>query len=338
MGAPVIGVQNQGYARPKMWSFSFGWRNQYSDKHYVGSEYQEDRTTEGSEVINNMNLADISIGYQATKRVSFSLAIPYFMGTRSQNLRNTNTREFVERYQTQAHGIGDMIFGVRRWMFDPDTHIGGNILLGIGAKLPTGENNVTDTFRVFSATPAPQGTITNVIRTVDQSIQPGDGGYGLVTDIAAFYGFGEGKVVLYGSGAYLAQPKEVSGVQTYRGGSGEAIMSIADQYLVRGGAAFPIPGTKTMSATFGVRAEGVRVEDLFGGSHGFRRPGIAVSLEPTFTWFQGKNGVTFGVPFAVYRNRKQSVPDAEATPQRHGDAAFADYLIMFGYTRSFTRQ
>jgi hypothetical protein len=31
-------------------------------------------------------------------------------------------------------------------MFDPDTHIGGNILLGIGAKLPTGENNVTDTF------------------------------------------------------------------------------------------------------------------------------------------------------------------------------------------------
>jgi hypothetical protein len=52
----------------------------------------------------------------------------------------------------------------------------------------------------------------------------------------------------------------------------------------------------------------------------------------------GKNGVTFGVRLAVYRNRKQSVPDAEATPQRHGDAAFADYLSMFGYTRSFTRQ
>ena len=102
-------------------------------------------------------------------------------------------------------------------------------------------------------------------------------------------------------------------------------MSIGDQYLVRGGAAFPIPGTTTMFRG-GVRAEGVKVKDLFGGSDGFRRPGIAVSLEPTFNFGKGDNAFSFGVPFAIYRNRKVSVPD-EARGA-HGDAAFADYLIM----------
>ena len=333
MGAPVIGVQNQGYPPPKTLAVGFGWRNQYSDKHYVGSHYEEQRTTEGSEVINNMNLADISFGYQATKRVSLSLTIPYLMATRSQALRNSNTRELIERYQTRANGVGDIVFVARRWMLDPDTSIGGNIQLGLGFKLPTGEANVTDTFKVFSASPAPNGTVSTAVRTVDQSIQPGDGGFGIVGDVAAFKGFMEGKFVIYGSGAYLAQPQTVSGVQTYRGGSGEAIMSIGDQYLVRGGFAAPIPGTTTMSFSFGVRAEGVKVKDLFGGSEGFRRPGIAVSLEPIFNFGKGNNAFSFGVPWAVYRNRKVSVPDEAAG--RHGDAAFADYLIMAGYSRTF---
>ena len=97
MGAPVIGVQNQGYPPPGTFAVGFGWRNQYSDKHYVGTEYQEDRTTEGSEVINNLNLADLSMGYQANKRVSLSLTIPFVMATRSQALRNSNTGQLVER-------------------------------------------------------------------------------------------------------------------------------------------------------------------------------------------------------------------------------------------------
>ena len=333
MGAPVIGVQGQGYPQAKMWSVSFGWRHQTSDKHFVGSEYQEERDELGNQVINHISLADLTIGYQATKRVSLSLGIPYFMGTRSQTVRNSNTGDLVERYQTQAHGIGDIIFSARRWMWDPDTHVVGNVLLGAGIKLPTGQDNVADTFRVFSASPAPGGTISNSIRTVDQSIQPGDGGYGIVADIAAFRGFGEGKMVLYTSAAYLAQPQEMSGVQTYRGAPGESIMSIGDQYILRSGAAFPVPKTTSASFTIGVRAEGVRVTDLIGGSNGFRRPGIAVSLDPNLSIGKGRNSITIGIPVAIYRNRFISVPDAARGA--HGDAAFADYLVTVGYSRSF---
>jgi hypothetical protein len=327
MGAPVIGVQGGSYPEKGTWQMSFGWRHQYSDKHYVGDEYQENRTNEGSEVINDVDLADVVVRYQATKRIEVSLGVPYFMGTRSQALRNAQ-REIIERYQTQARDVGDLMFGARHWMLDPDKHPRSNIQLGLGVKIPIGANNVTDTFRVFQATPLP-GSITNDIRTVDQSIQPGDGGFGVLADLNAFKGFGD--FALYFSGSYLSNPGETSGVRTYRSAPGEEVMSIADQYLVRGGASAAVPGVRNLSFSAGVRWEGVPVRDLIGGSYGFRRPGYAVSIEPSLSYVMGKNVFSIGVPFAVYRNRLVSVAD-EANG-RHGDAAFADYLILAGFSR-----
>ena len=40
------------------------------------------------------------------------------------------------------------------------------------------------------------------------------------------------------------------------------------------------------------------------------------------------------VPVAVYRNRLRSVPD-RLEAGRHGDAAFADWLLLVGYSRRF---
>ena len=331
MSAPVVGAQGAGYPPAGTWSASLGWRYQKSDRHFVGSEYQAERDHESSQVINGMNLADLSIRYQATTRTELSLGVPYVMATRSQPLRNTQ-REIIERYQTQARGIGDAVFAARRWMFDPETHTTGNLQLGLGVKVPTGANNVTDTFRLFSATPAP-GTISSAVRTVDQSIQPGDGGFGILLDFSTFKGLAGGNMTAYASGAYLANPGGTSKVLTYRNAPGEQIMSIADQFLLRGGAVFPVPKTQTMSFGAGIRVEGVPVTDLFGRSDGFRRPGVAVSIEPALNYGKGKHGVAIGIPIAIYRNRFVSVPDKARGA--HGDAAFADYLVMFGYSRRF---
>jgi len=328
----VLGVQGGGYPAAGTWQVSFGWRNQTSDKHYVGSEYQENRTNEGSEVINHVNLADLTVRYQATTRIELSLGVPYFMGTRSQALRNAS-RAIIERYQTQARGVGDVFFTGRRWMLDPDKHGGGNVLLGLGVKIPSGENNVVDTFRVFSPTPPPNGTVSNAVRTVDQSIQPGDGGFGVLADMSAFKSLANGKASLYMNAAYLSNPGGTSGVQTYRTAKGEEVMSIADQYSVRGGISVAVPKVTNLSFSAGVRWEGVPVHDLIGPSEGFRRPGYAVGIEPALMYVRGKNAISLGVPFAVYRNRLVSVADeANGT---HGDAAFADYLILVGYSRRF---
>lgn len=327
MGTPGLGVQGTGYPAAGEWGFSLGWRYQESDRHFVGDEYQEERDELGNQVINHVNLADLTIRYQATKRVELSLGVPIFMATRSQSLRQQGVE--LERYQTAARGVGDVFFTTRRWMFDPDTHPGGNLQLGVGVKIPTGQNNATDTFRVLSG-----GVVTNQIRTVDQSIQPGDGGFGILVDVSTFKAVAGGKLSIYGGGAYLSTPGEKSNVQTYRTARGEEVMSIADQFLARGGVALPIPKVANLTFSGGLRVEGVPVRDIIGGDTGFRRPGVAVSIEPTINMIvKGKNAMTLSVPVAIYRNRFQSVPDKARGA--HGDAAFADYLILGGYSRRF---
>ena len=69
----------------------------------------------------------------------------------------------------------------------------------------------------------------------------------------------------------------------------------------------------------------VRVESNAGS--------YAVSFEPSITIAKGSNSFTFGVPVAIYRNRFISVPDAARGA--HGDAAFADWLLLTGFTRKF---
>jgi hypothetical protein len=251
MGTPGFGVQGTGYPAAGEWGVTFAWRYQKSDKHFVGSDYQEIRDELGNQVINHVNLADLTVRYQATKRIELSAGLPYFMGTRSQTTSVSGGP--LQRYQTAARGLGDIFLTTHRWMFDPDTHPGGNLQLGIGIKIPTGQNNYTDTFKV-----AQGNTLTNQIRTVDQSIQPGDGGFGILVDFNTFTAVAGGKLSLYAGGAYLSTPAETSGVQTYRTAPGEEVMSIADQYLARGGAAFGIPKLKNTTFSGGLRLEGVR--------------------------------------------------------------------------------
>ena len=108
-------------------------------------------------------------------------------------------------------------------------------------------------------------------------------------------------------------------------------MSIYDQFFLRGGAGFPIKGIVSGGAA--IRVEGVPAHDLVGGQFGFRRPGVAVSFEPSMTIGSGKNSFTLSVPIATYRNRFQSAAD-ELTGN-HGDAAFAKWLLMTGLTHKF---
>jgi hypothetical protein len=250
----------------------------------------------------------------------------------------------VARTETQARGIGDITVVPRWWAFDPPTHPNVNLALGFGVKLPTGENNVQDTRQVRVDTPlttAEPFEVENVVQTVDQSIQPGDGGFGIILDLQGFLRFGKNKGAAYLTGTYLINPSNTNGVATYRGSSSsllpgapgsEAIMSVPDQYLYRIGATwFP---TRKLGLTLGGRWEGVAVHDLIGDSNGFRRPGYAISVEPGVTYTTGPHTFSLLVPIAAYRNRQKSVPDLEVPP-RHGDAAFADYVVNFGYFRRF---
>jgi hypothetical protein len=210
------------------------------------------------------------------------------------------------------------------WLFKQPSESAHNISVGIGLKLPTGKSNV------MSTVIGPNGrTVTQV---VDQSIQLGDGGWGIPLDIQAYKRFGSTSV--YVSGSYLLNPRDTNGVPTGRGRLSEAIMSVADQYLVRVGIARPVPKTRQWAYTVGWRIEGVSVRDLIGKSNGFRRPGYGMAIEPGVQYFRFKETWSVTVPIAAGRNRKRSVSDI-LVGNRGGDAAFADYMILVGYTRRF---
>jgi hypothetical protein len=326
LDAPVLGAQDS-YTGPDRWEVATTWRYQRSDKHFVGSVHQINRDREESQVINTINQAEVGIRYNATPTWNVTVGIPYLMAERSTPIRDAN-RVVVDRFITATHGIGDITFTVRHLVWQPREHPDGNLSWGLGIKLPTGQDNAVDTFRngVNGQTVA--------IQTVDQSIQPGDGGFGLILDLQGFRRVARSGLTLYGSATYLVNPRNTNGVRTYRTALGEEVMSVADQYLGRLGGTYSAPGWKGFAVSLGGRVEGVPVEDLVGDSKGFRRPGYAVSVEPGVSWSRGPHTFSVAVPIAAYRNRQRSVPD-RLVPGRHGDAAFADWLLLLGYWRKF---
>lgn len=326
LNAPVFGAIARPFEKSERWQATFGWRYQRSDRHFRGSEEEANRQAEHSEVINTINLLDLSLSYRVSSRWTIGASFPFLLAERSSPIRDDNG-DTIGRSISQARGLADVIFGARRWIWDPAAHPGGNLMLGFGVKIPTGQSNVHDTRTRYS-----MGSYVRTVETVDQSIQPGDGGFGVLLQMQAFQGFAHDRCAFYFSGTYLFNPEEISGVYTYRSRPEEWYMSIADQYLARMGVSFALADTGS-SLSLGGRIEGVPAEDVFGGSDGFRRPGYAVSVEPGYTLVRGVHQFAVSLPIAVYRNRVQSVPDM--LTGRHGDAAFADWMLLMNYSIQF---
>jgi hypothetical protein len=314
-----------------------GYRWLHSDRHFVGDVEQVQRQEEGSQVINDSHFTDLSLTYAFTPRISATLTVPFVVNDRSQTLSFTNGAGQTiarQRFDTQASGIGDVRAVLEAWMLDPIKPTKGNLLFGLGFSAPTGEKDARDTFQVRGI----NNTVLAAERTVDQSIQPGSGGWGIILDL---YGYREiiPRLNGYVNGSYTITPEEKNGVPTFRSNPFEAEMSIGDSYMGRAGFEYLVWPKYGVTLSLGGRVEGVPVRDLVGGSEGFRRPGYAVSIEPGVSAMFGTWSLSLYTPVAVYRNRERSIPDLEqsvATGRfQHGDAAFADFLVMFNLTKRF---
>jgi hypothetical protein len=299
-----------------------------ASRHFIGTTEQTQRTTEGSEVTNTVGFLDDGLSVGVTPRLNLFFSVPLQAATRALPLRDAANNTLGEDVMG-AFGPGDLILGGRGWLWEPDGAQPFNVQLGLGLKLPTGNPAATAQRRVVDAETNQARTVT---QTVDQSIQPGDGGFGVVLGAHAFWqAWDEGAVYL--DGTYLANPMGVNGVQTFRSRPSEAIMAIADQFLLRTGLSLTIPHVEGLGASLGGRLDGVPVYDLLGPTEGFRRPGIAIALDPGLSYAWDVNSISINLPLTLYRNRLQSATDvADGT---WGDAAFADYQVALGFTRTF---
>jgi hypothetical protein len=171
------------------------------------------------------------------------------------------------------------------------------------------------------------------LRYVDQSVQPGDGGWGIMAEGQAFWRIK--RAFLFASGSYLANPKDrndtpsiiaILGLPTNTGQfAGLDTNSVADAYLTRIGGTVHV--WKGFSASVAWRAEGLKRYDLFGASHGWRRPGTEMFIEPGVSYSYGPHTVSFNVPFGYYYNRRANPYTGIA-----GDATFPRQIFLSSYS------
>lgn len=318
---------------------NFNTRYFKSYKHFVGTEEQHERVDGGTEVINHSLSWDFTLTKVVNKYWSFAVNLPLISNVRSsmyEHYGNSSTSPNA-RNSTRSFGIGDIRLAAYRWIFDPAKSHNGNLQVGLGVKLPTGDYQYQDYFHKRAA----NGGDSVVLGPVDQSIQLGDGGTGISLELNGYYNF-DARFGAYGNFYYLANPREQNGTSTSRGGNTSqtniqyftSTMSVPDQFMVRGGLAYT--AAKNLNFSGGIRIEAIPSSDLIGGDKGFRRPGYVISAEPTISYMTKKANFYLSVPFAIERNRTQSYSDklrSKASGNHvQGDAAFADYLINVGFS------
>ncbi len=326
---PGVGSPEHSLTSKGNLSISTNYRYFKSFRHFRGDVEEKHRVENNTEVINKSNFIDLGIGYGITNRLSVTVNIPFSFHDRSSlyehygNSLDANPDQ--KRFHTSSAGLGDIRITANYWfrdvMISPT-----NFALGLGVKMPTGNPHVTGEFHKLDE----EGNDYTITQPVDQSIQLGDGGWGIILEGQAYHSIFDGKAALYFSGQYLFNPKNHNDELRRLGGNPDnhwSYFSAPDQFGARMGVNYFLP--RGFSLGLGGLIEGVPAKDLIGKSEGYRRPGHAISVEPVIGYNSPRWNANLSVPVAVYRNRIKSVRDLETGG--HGDAAFADYLVNFSF-------
>lgn len=132
----------QSHANSESWIFSTNYRYFKSFRHFRENHEEKERVTNGSDVRNYTNFLDISLLRNINSRWSIGINLP-LSATRRSSLYEHDGKT---RHSTSSVGIGDIRLTAYRWMLDPAKMPKGNIQLGLGLKLPTGDYRYQDFF------------------------------------------------------------------------------------------------------------------------------------------------------------------------------------------------
>jgi|LakMenE18May11ns_1017448.scaffolds.fasta_scaffold9806637_1 hypothetical protein len=319
----------------KKWDLNIAYRYFNSFRHFNGTVEQKQRIEEGTEVRNFNRTIDLSLVRTINDQWNIGVALPLIYNERSSKYEHISNLPSSPRFVTSSGGIGDARITAYKWLWAPKPGRKGNLMGGIGLKLPTGNYKAVDDFTYkLNATR---------VGPVDQSIQLGDGGLGVTLELSAFRQINN-SWSLYGNAFYLINPRDNNGVSTARGGiPSEAavkytshVMSVPDQYLIRAGSNWT---RKALTLSLGARYECIPTFDLIGKNSGFRRPGTVIAAEPGGNYQFKKFNLYAYLPISIFRERNQSQPDILRTIDTkvfaRGDAAFADYAINIGIGYKF---
>src|SRR5215472_5631436 len=163
--SPSLGGYS-GFVPAGHWEVGVAFRRLSAGQWFVGSQVRESAAPFGQPLLLNIYSLDATITYGVTERVSVTLTVPFSRGTHNRFYGDG------KRHTAESAGLGDISGIANIWLRRPSRESSGNIALGVGVKTNSGNNDVVDNF--FLA----DGSVTK--NPVDQSIQLGDGGVGVI--------------------------------------------------------------------------------------------------------------------------------------------------------------
>jgi hypothetical protein len=266
---------------------------------------------------------DVTARYIVNRRVSVVASLPIAMNHFSMIYPPLGDGKGI-RHGTNALGIGDMTFYTQSWLFKPQEHPFGNVAVGVGLKVPTGDWNEQGIL------PNLGGSFFQQRAVYPPAIMPGDGGTGIIFGFDSFKVFRKPPLLrgttVFASASYLANPRDTNGTASIVQNLGvplapqylgSLVNSVPDTYTATIGASIKVPGTWDKPKLRGLRfrltghCEGLNSRDLMGRSHGYRQPGWAMSVAPGLTYTNGRNMLIAEVPIIFLRHvngERSSVP------------------------------
>jgi hypothetical protein len=103
--------ESEGPFSADHWSVSVGYRYQHSFPHFLGTTEQVQRETQHTQVVNYLNLFDVSVNYNSGPRWSMSVSLPLMNATRTYDHQLFQTLLHIPGAPDQvshSNGIGDI--------------------------------------------------------------------------------------------------------------------------------------------------------------------------------------------------------------------------------------
>jgi hypothetical protein len=279
-----------GEIKPGHGTLSLGYRNVYANQYFLnGSVFREENRLE--EPTRLWNTLDLTGTYQLTRRVNLQATVPLQWNQATFLVPFTEgpaAEAFRQRLSTS--GVGDLLLVERTWLMDPERVKRGNVLVGLGLKLPTGNYRGGNTWTgggpgVWNNKPAPL------------TIMIGDGGVDVLAEVLAYriVRFPVKKTNFFAVGSYLITPQGTTGIPSQNLLIGPPISTspltqnslvntIPDVYSLRAGMIIPSPWKENkylrpFSGLIAYRWDGSPQRDFIGNSNGFRQPGFFMAVE-----------------------------------------------------------
>lgn len=314
---PGLGGQNGQDVGANEWQFGVAYRRLTADKWFVGHDVRADAAPFGKPLSLDINSVDLTLRRGLSSRVNLALTLPFSHGVQTRFYADGQS------HSVSARGLGDVNLIGNVWLADPLANPTRNVALGVGVKAATGNNNAMDNFFTTAGIKRAQ---------VDQSIQLGDGGVGVIMQAQAYDNLAT-HLVGYLTGSYLLSPKRKSDVQFVKAdGTGSGIfLSVPDVYSARVGVASPLWPEHNVMGSLGARIDGIPLRDIVGGGDdGFRRPGYSLYADPGLSFAVARGAFTLSIPVRIGQN---FTPDLTQGHPVGGD--LADHLVFAGYTARF---